>query len=418
MLILGKPQVLINRAPRGFGPLAEAETLAALAQAREANKFGWKVSRDPSHQPDDVVVSDLGYRAMVELSLRLRCSRDLFWLVRKLRAGSLGDVVRVMNKINWTDILPTGTQCAVQANSVQSLVYNENLIKRVAGEELTKLGYVVTEKESAAQTIDLSLFHNQLSVSLSLPGRPLRYRGYKKEFVATASIREDLAACITEKALQFSRRQETVDPSLVYVPFAGSGTLGFEAVLALRNIPLFPLRQNFAALDFLCTPATTRGSLTRTLLQGVSKSPITLEMLDIEPDQAQACQQNTAHFTRQVNSCGAVVAGDSRCDDFFKASAPSGESESLFAPLNPPYGNRIGGDANAMYKKIGDTLARFHGTISGYCLAPSQDSAELFLKHLKPKASELYEIDHGGSTVSVANFTATPRITGRSGHPM
>ena len=405
MLIHGQPQILVNRAPKGFGPLAEAETRAALGLAREADKFGWKIARDLDNRPDDVIIADLGYRAMIELSLRLKSTRELFWHVKKLRAGSLGEVSRAMNKVPWIDILPAKTKCAIQANSVNSLAYNENLIKRVAGEDLAKLGFKITEKEDANQTIDLSLVKNQLTISVSLSGKPLRFRGYKLSFISLASIREDLAGCITESCLNFVK---TKAPDLtfdhVFAPFSGSGTLGFEAAIALRNIPLFAFRNKFAALDFPSTPEATRGSITRNLLSVVSNKPLSIQMIEVDREQFDACQQNIEKFAGLSKVAGADCTVSIKCADFFEETSTAEKEAPLFIPLNPPYGDRIGTEAKVFYKKLADRLNSIKNEIGGFCLAPDADSVKAFVTGMRNAETQSYEVDHGGRMITVINF--------------
>src|SRR5690606_20927948 len=152
----------------------------------------------------------------------------------------------------------------------------------------------------------------------------------------TASMREDLAYALIRMNLSHIRSQVSdFEPRHLWVPFAGSGTLGFEAIAAMVGLRLFHFARPLAMESFKCLAAK---SLEHSRKVSAIQDPLPkVTLIENDAETARALAANVDEFVRQIpaaTGCLELVEGDV----FETAAIPA---TPVYAPLNPPYGKRI-----------------------------------------------------------------------------
>jgi putative N6-adenine-specific DNA methylase len=189
--------------------------------------------------------------------------------------------------------------------------------------------------------LHLHIFNNKCSLSLDTSGRSLHHRGYRS-LTNIAPINEVLAAGIIQLS-GWDERTDFIDP------MCGSGTFLIEAAMMACKIPANLNRNEFAFekwkdWDEALFEKIKSSQLNRVVspegkIYGFDKAPSALEK-----------------STTNIKNAG--------LEDFIKVnranffhSQKMGDTP-LHLLTNPPYGERLEGDINELYKNFGDTLKR------------------------------------------------------------
>jgi putative N6-adenine-specific DNA methylase len=404
---------------RVLGPIGLAETCAA--EAREiAARFLHQQDVMPEVRVEEggVFLSGVDFRNLLQLGYEMKTARDLLWVVHRRRTGSKGALAETLDGVEWDVLLPRGAEVAVRVSSRRSRLYHEGMIEDVFTEVIKNRGFRPSAKGAAANLVDLRLDRDELVVSLSLSGGDLFRRGFKKRLVSVASMKEDLAACATLWTEAFARQQGALSdegPVKVLVPFAGSGTLGFESALRFGRLPLSMLSRVLAFERFPCTPATSLKHI-RAKLQEASASArgFELRFAELEAAQCEALRENSAAFFKAIGGESDRRTASVTEANVFESDAwisePSGDA---FVPLNPPYGIRLTGidTGPGLYKRAGEWTRRAAAggwvSFSGYVFAPDGTTAAAFIAEIPGFETRSLEVRHGGRKVTLIGFVRT-----------
>lgn len=402
-----------------LGPIGLADVCAA--EAREiAARFLHRQDGMPEVRVEEggVFLGGVDFRNLLQLGYEMKTARDLLWIVHRRRTGSKGALAGALDEVEWDLLLPRSAEVAVRVSSRRSRLYHEGMIEDIFAEVMKKRGFRPSAKGTAPNLVDLRLDRDELVVSLSLSGGDLFRRGIKKKLVSVASMKEDLAACATLWTESFAREHGALSgegPVKVLVPFAGSGTLGFEAALRFGRLPLSMLSRMLAFERFPCTPATSLKHI-RAKLQEASGSARGFELcfVELETAQCEALRENSAAFFKAIGGEGSrrtvsVTEANVFGDDAW-IFEPSGDA---FVPLNPPYGIRLGGidTGLGLYKRVGEWTRRAAAgawtSFSGYVFAPDEATAAAFLAETPGFETRSLEVRHGGRKVTLIGFVRT-----------
>ena len=200
---------------------------------------------------------------------------------------------------------------------------------------------------------------NVAMILLDLSGLPLHKRGYRVDG-GVAPLRETVAAVMLQE-MMWRRKTPLHDP------FCGSGTIAIEAALyaynvapgfgrrfALENLAIFDRK---AADEIRCKEA----ELIRTDVE------VRITGSDIDPAAVERSRKNAEYACvtvgRALQSIGSdakVIRPDFVQADFAELCAPY---ESGLILCNPPYGERLGDEAQAeeLYRKMSCLLEEFKG---------------------------------------------------------
>lgn len=372
----GKPQQALVRFPKGFGDVCLAEVQRDVPTA--------------TLEENAIRLDDVDFRVLIGLALKLTTAREILWEVGRGKAETIKQVKARVAEVPFDLIFPAKTALDLRVNSTASRLFHEGKVEDLVTAALKDHRLVV--KKDAPHLLDVRLKDDYLILSLSLSGRPLHRRGYKTELKGTASVKEDVAAAAIRAALGEFR------PDHVWVPFAGSGTLGFETVLALAAVPPSAFGLALSLDSWLCTPQATLAHEKKKLKAAATKAPA-VTFVEIDGDQAQHLAKNAAAIAPYA---------DVRVEtaDFFSASSP--KAARLFVPLNPPYGERLGqkGDTGELYKKIARKLDALGGEVRGFVFCPTEAVADQFEATLKSGwGAAKRAFNHGGRNTYQVTFS-------------
>ena len=406
--ILGRPQVGLVRFPRGLGDLCLGEIQSLLSNSRVDGA-------DEAHcelTANCVQISNVSLRTLLALTAQLTTARELLWVVGEGRAGSIGEIKDRCAAVPWPLLLPRGAALGLRVASLASHVFHEGKVAELVTKALAKHGIQEVPKANAKQLLDVRLIEDRITFALSLAGRPLYQRRYKKTLVGTATVKEDIAAACIRATLLFAVEQQGADfrPGQILAPFAGSGTLGFEAAIALQRIPPWLFFGPLGAELFPCTPQPTMEFMRRASLIKMherSDDPIAVTFIENDAAQIPALRANATNFNEHLAAHGCEVVNFSVIhSDFFECTWPYQPGSLLFA-INPPYGLRLEDRPHIerLYPRLAKTISGAPGSLAGFVLAPTEAVAQRFATGLKGMATHVRPFIHGGRTVYLVVFS-------------
>ncbi|TGN10543.1 hypothetical protein [Leptospira ilyithenensis] len=271
-----------------------------------------------------------------------------------------------------------------------------------------------------------SYYENEITVTLSLFGEPAYIRGVKGQFASSAPVPEDLTSAMIQYGLEFAG-WETNPQSIVYLPFAGTGTFATEWEIHVRKLPSLSLKRKFVFPNLQIFPEKTITHFEKTIQQKSETDKSGLQKIfwkDTDP-------ALSTYWSKEKSNWKDIFKEDPNwefsIEDFFQPKVPLGsllkeihknEPISVFLPLNPPYGFRkkeISNDDANLYPKIGSTLSRLGdeflstnrsivGKFSGFLLCPSEEKWMEVRNSLKKFSQKTIHVTHGGIDLRVLFF--------------
>jgi len=409
--ILGAKHAAIIRFPKGYGDICAAETKRALANTEVKAASAPEITlTDPG-----VELTGIGFRDLLALPLALTTAREILWVIGGGKAASRHALVEQLAAIDWDLLVAPGQAFGVRVESTASRIFHEGLIRELVSERLALHGCKVAAPATADYLLDIRLKHDRLTVSYSLGGRPLYKRRYKTVMKGAAPVKEDVAAAAVRATRAFveAQRGAELKPRHVLVPFAGSGTLGFETYLALANVPPFVYFGPLAIEASPCCPEASMGFLKRNLVERWRVSPLARTPPDVcfierDATQCTALEQNVDGFNQVIRAHGVPNASFTvLCSDFFAQVTALATDAPTFIALNPPFGDRLGTRASAetIYQQLAGALGSLgeKADLTGFAFVPPP-LAERFMKNLSGFATLDRTFDHGGRKLQCVSF--------------
>ncbi len=419
-IFLAKPQRASLRFPRGWEDVVESELVALSHDSFAAPQL----RRDfESEQSSAIRVAKvrtgfelrgISFRGLCELPLRVRTLRELVWLVHPGGATSKEELRETVasSPIAWI-VGPNNSTVEVAATSQRSRLFHTGLIEEQIAEELRAQGVRVAEHGDV--TIYAELWRDTVTLGVGLGGESLGKRGYKIDLRSLASLKEELAACCIAGFESWATSEsEDVTVDAVCVPFAGSGTLAVESILAFAEVAPCIFGRRYGA-ELLAVSPTKSLAHVRKRLQGGKPVP---EILCVEKDrvQCEALRNNLQHAQNAVRASGRKMADAKAVEaDWFEYRCGYAAGTRLFLPLNPPFGDRLDGEAHLgqeqsvskFYRRIGSSVRtlRAEGVrVSGLVLCPDPGSRRAFLDGMSAARHTVRSMSHGGKQMEVLYF--------------
>ncbi|MDF7811917.1 THUMP domain-containing protein [Hymenobacter sp. YC55] len=256
---------------------------------------------------------------------------------------------RETGRINWADYIRPDQTFAITA-----VVNKSNLEHSLFVAQLTKDAIVDQFRNRTGERpsvdvknpdirLHLHMIENEVVLSLDSSGDSLHRRGYRQQ-TNVAPLNEILAAGILLLA-DWDGRKTLVDP------MCGSGTILTEAALIAQRIaPGLYHQGNFSFQNWPDFDQALWDSVRLDAEQARIEEPQALIVgSDISAEYIDLAREN-------VSAAGLEDFVRLAVRDVKDAAAPKGEPGLVV--MNPPYGERIGEEAemDALYKTIGDTL--------------------------------------------------------------
>ncbi len=276
-------------------------------------------------------------------------------------AASPEELYAGVQGISWDEHFSTDQTFAVDFNSSRSTINHthfgalkvKDAIVDQFREQLDERPSIDTEQPDIR--INLYLLQDEATVSLDLSGDSLHRRGYRTEGMG-APLKENLAAAILLRA---GWPEIAKAGGALVDPMCGSGTLPIEAAMMAADIAPGLLHSHWGFLQWKQhNAAVWQGLLDEAEArreQGLEQMPAIIGY-DHNPKAVRSAQDNVA----QAGLSWQVKVEQRELKD----AAPPEDATSGLVVVNPPYGERMGGDSDleALYARIGEMLRqRFSG---------------------------------------------------------
>jgi putative N6-adenine-specific DNA methylase len=335
--------------------IATAATGIEAIVAREVHALGYP---DTHIGPGSVTIDGVGIDAIPRLNLWLRSADRVKLVVGSFEVRSFEALFDVTRALPWAEIIPRDAEFPVIGRSIKSQLASvsdcQAIVKKAVVEALRERYRDVHwfTETGALYRIEVALRDDRATLTLDTSGEGLHKRGYRT-LGGTAPLRETLAATLVQ--LSYWRPER----ALVDL-FCGSGTIPIEAALIGRN--LAPgLHRRFAAMDWPWVDQH-RWAIARAEAMDRARRDQALDIQgsDIDPKVIAFAEANAA----AAGVASGIAFKQMRATDF------SARADFGVAIANPPYGERMGADAELeqLYRNLG-RLFRHLPTWSHYWLS-------------------------------------------------
>jgi 23S rRNA (guanine2445-N2)-methyltransferase / 23S rRNA (guanine2069-N7)-methyltransferase len=303
--------------------------------------------------------------AICRSNLWLRVGERVIIQMASFPAADFGTLFDGTAAAGWEAWLPRDAEFPVKGRSHRSQLSSvpacQKIVKKAIVERLRKAHRTDTLSETGPRcAVEVSLRDDVATLTLDTTGVGLHKRGYRR-LVGEAQLRETLAAAMVR--LSYWR------PGRVLVdPFCGTGTIPIEAALIGRNIAP-GINRDFAAEAWPSFDAQL-WKRAREEVRDAARPPLTERLLGYDID---ADVLSLARYHAEQAGVAEDIHWQERPFSELRAKAEYG-----CIITNPPYGERMGDDAEiaALYRTFPLVLRRLP-TWSHYILSSRPDLEEL-----------------------------------------
>lgn len=425
IVFLAKPQRFIVRPASGWLDVCQRDVAQILERPLQTYKFAPVV--EVGHGV--LIISHCDYRQAMELVLRVSTAHDVEWVLHSARVSSREGWNEFLDKSNilelWKDSPNTEVNLSVTVS--HPVIGTSKTVREKAKAYLEKHGMKVaasSEASSQGHRIRIDSQKNRTQVFISMAGDPLFKRGYKDVMsAAKAPLAEHLAAACFMWALDEIgpkvRGDLTSGACAFLVPFAGTGTLGFEGACQLLNLAPGCLRSRYSFESFAFHPAKTLNVLRKRIRESYAPAKLKVRFGDSDPATCKDLNKNIAGFEARLNDIY-VSSKDSdsiqitldmanKVNDFLTNPAElASDSDRVFLALNPPYGDRLAKKTGgpSVYKSLGRVIYDLSKTrhVFGFVLCGDESSWRIFLSSIRPLKNKTRHFTHGGIDVRLVVF--------------
>ncbi|RYZ48476.1 MAG: hypothetical protein EOP07_25735 [Proteobacteria bacterium] len=344
---------------------------------------------------DGIEVSNIDFRQMLELPIRMLTASEILWRLETRHVGSFGEYESFLESINWEHYFEANASVKVRVQSFRSAMYHEGKLEKIARLILSNKGH--GEKDSK-YTVRVEQKENRCSVYLALSADPLFRRGYKIDYTHPAPLQEHLAAA----AIRWTCDNER--PDLIYVPFAGSGTLVMESWLYEQR-PSLDIWRPLKSIESLPEFPMVTWKFFKTKLN-IQRETVKARAIEWDKKGIEVLAANLQHAEKSWPS----IAGqwETAGTDFLEDKCPAG-AKNIFVPLNPPYGLRLDGeDTQDLYLKLGTWLHEAFAPEQrrfGFVLLADSKAFHAFEKGVGSKhVGKILSFTQGGQHIRCVSF--------------
>lgn len=287
----------------------------------------------------------------LRLNLHLRTALRVLWRMDAFTADTADQMYRAVRNVAWEDWIPVdgyvSVVSSVQTPTIDNTMYaNMRCKDAIVDRMCMKLHQRPDSGPRTDRTVVFLYWHNeQCMVYIDTSGQPLSERGYRKH-PGKAPLRETLAAAVL-MSTRWNVKGHVVNP------MCGSGTLGIEAALMLRNIAPALKQENFGFMHVVPFDRTRWDALRSEALAAIAP----------HTEYSIICTDHDRRVLDQARE-NARAAGveddiDFRVCDFRETPIPSTEEREGGADIvimNPEYGLRLGDveELKLTYAEIGN----------------------------------------------------------------
>lgn len=306
-------------------------------------------------------VGDLGF--LYKANLCLRTALKILKPIHTARVQDEDALYQLFYDFPWEDFLDVDSKFVIDSVVHGTLFTHSQFASQKAKDGLVdQFRDRYNERPSVDLNrpdlrINLHIQEDFCTVSLDSSGASLHHRGYRTA-TNIAPLNEVLAAGL----IQLSGWKGNTD---FLDPMCGSGTIVIEAAMFASNIPANINRKQFAFEKWTDWDADLFEKIQESQLKriknpgiqikGSDKAPSAIEKATINVDNA-----NLSEFITLEKK------------DFFQIDKET--SGPLHLLTNPPYGERLDGDMNALYQGIGDAFKQSFPNTQAWLISSNMEA--------------------------------------------
>ncbi|PIE98885.1 MAG: rRNA (guanine-N2)-methyltransferase [Treponema sp.] len=321
---------------------------------RQTEKLSGRVFFSPVNKDEDFLES--AFKA----NYFLRIPDKIGLVLSSFKCFDFDILFEGIYSIPWENYFHKNTKIILdKVISFKSKLASEHAVQSIAHKaiykKLTAKWKMLTLPETGeTQTVRIYIDQNKVFVVLDLSGEPLHKRGYRLKG-GIAPMRETMASSLLQ-FMQWKRKTPLHDP------FCGSGTIPIEATWYAHNVPA-GINRNFAFEKLACFSKEHLCAFLKSEKQKaiekiktdcivrITGSDIDLNAIDLSCKNAEKACQIAEKALESIGRFEKLTRPEFIQADISEIEAPY-ETGCLIG--NPPYGERIGEEKDAMeiYKKI------------------------------------------------------------------
>ncbi|MBO4385524.1 MAG: class I SAM-dependent RNA methyltransferase [Treponema sp.] len=330
----------------------------------ELKHLGFKLE---SNAPGRVFFTDgsSNFDAVYKANFCLRTADRVYIQMAKYRADNFDSLFAGCYQAPWQDFLRKDSRVVVdKVRAYKSRIESEHTVQSMIQKAIyKKLGEVwgITTLPESGEKCDVRVYIDEDTVRIMLDtsGDPLHKRGYRTDG-GIAPLRETTAAVLLQD-LMWRRKTPLHDP------FCGSGTIAIEAALYAHNVA--PGLGRHFAYEHLAFYDKDRVLEMKKAEAAKIRTDVECRITgsDIDGDAVQRSVLNAEHACVTAGRALQLIGSDARIPrpEFIRSSFSDLKApfETGLILCNPPYGERLGDQAQAetLYQDMASLFADFPG---------------------------------------------------------
>ena len=306
-------------------------------------------------------VGDLGF--LYKANLCLRTALKILKPIHSARVQDEDALYQLFYDFPWEDFLDVDSKFVIDSVVHGTLFTHSQFASQKAKDGLVDQ---FRDRYSERPSVDLNRpdlrinLHIQedfCTISLDSSGASLHHRGYRTA-TNIAPLNEVLAAGL----IQLSGWKGNTD---FLDPMCGSGTIVIEAAMFASNIPANINRKQFAFEKWTDWDADLFEKIQESQLKRIKNPGIQIKGSDKAPSAIEKATINVENA-----NLSEFITLEKK--DFFQIDKET--SGPLHLLTNPPYGERLDGDINALYQGIGDAFKQSFPNTQAWLISSNMEA--------------------------------------------
>ena len=306
-------------------------------------------------------VGDLGF--LYKANLCLRTALKILKPIHTARVQDEDALYQLFYDFPWEDFLDVDSKFVIDSVVHGTLFTHSQFASQKAKDGLVdQFRDRYNERPSVDLNrpdlrINLHIQEDFCTVSLDSSGPSLHHRGYRTA-TNIAPLNEVLAAGL----IQLSGWKGNTD---FLDPMCGSGTIVIEAAMFASNIPANINRKQFAFEKWTDWDADLFEKIQESQLKRIKNPGIQIKGSDKAPSAIEKATINVENA-----NLSEFITLEKK--DFFQIDKET--SGPLHLLTNPPYGERLDGDMNALYQGIGDAFKQSFPNTQAWLISSNMEA--------------------------------------------
>ncbi|MCH1433384.1 MAG: THUMP domain-containing protein [Flavobacteriaceae bacterium] len=323
-------------------------------------------------------VGDLGF--LYKANLCLRTALKILKPIHTARVQDEDALYQLFYDFPWEDFLDVDSKFVIDSVVHGTLFTHSQFASQKAKDGLVdQFRDRYNERPSVDLNrpdlrINLHIQEDFCTVSLDSSGASLHHRGYRTA-TNIAPLNEVLAAGL----IQLSDWKGNTD---FLDPMCGSGTIVIEAAMFASNIPANINRKQFAFEKWTDWDADLFEKIQESQLKRIKNPGIQIKGSDKAPSAIEKATINVENA-----NLSEFITLEKK--DFFQIDKET--SGPLHLLTNPPYGERLDGDMNALYQGIGDAFKQSFPNTQAWLISSNMEA----LKYVGLRPSRKIKLFNG-----------------------